>query len=48
MLEVKKEIQERKVSDIIFKEDIYARFNEDNTLIGRYVENTEAIKRYTI
>ncbi|MBD3341221.1 MAG: hypothetical protein GF353_19095 [Candidatus Lokiarchaeota archaeon] len=41
--DVKKEIQLRKVSDIILEEEFYARFEPDQNLINQYEENIEAI-----
>ena len=41
--EIKRTVQKRKVSDIIFKEDVYARFEPDQRLISSYEENIEPI-----
>lgn len=41
MIEIK--IQKRKVSEIIFKEDLYARITHDNSLIKYYSENIKSI-----
>jgi hypothetical protein len=40
---VEKTVQKRKVSEIIFKQDVYARFEPDQKLITAYEENIEPI-----
>ena len=40
---VEKKPERRKIADIIFKEDIYARVDPDMKLIARYAENIESI-----
>lgn len=42
-MKVEKKIIKVKVSDIIFKEDIYARFKSDQSLIDEYAENADEI-----
>ena len=37
------EIETRKVSDIIFREDLYPRINKDPQLVQRYAENIEVL-----
>ena len=43
--DVKTEIKKIKLSDIVFKEEIYARFEPDQRLISKYEENADTILR---
>lgn len=43
--EIKTEVRKIKLSDIVFKEDIYARIEKDQVLISKYAENVEAITK---
>jgi len=41
--EIKTEVRKIKLSDIVFKDDIYARIEKDQALISKYAENANAI-----
>jgi len=43
MSEIETKIMKVKLSDIVFNEDVYARFKPDQTLIAKYEENAEII-----